>query len=92
MDANSLKKLKGKIYLYVPLTFILLAAIFMLSAGSLNYWQAWLFCAVIFIPVLFISVYFFKRSPEFLERRLKFREKEPEQKAIIGIADLFFFF
>jgi len=63
----------------------------MLTAGSLKYWQAWLFCVVIFAPVFFVVSYFLKRSPEFLERRMKFKEKEIEQKKIIKISNLAFF-
>jgi len=91
MDADSLKKLKRKIYFLFPLAFILLAAILMLSAGSLKFWQGWVFCAVILVPALFVAIYFFKRSPEFLERRMNFKEKEVRQKTIVKIADTFFF-
>ena len=91
MDVNSIKKVKRKIYFIFPLGFILLATVLMLSAGSLRYWQGWVFCTAIFVPALFVSTYFLKRSPEFLERRMKFREKETRQKAIIKIASIIFF-
>ncbi len=91
MDANSLKKLKRKIIFIFPLGFVILAAILMLSAGTLKYWQGWLYCAVIFSPAFFVTSYFLKKSPEFLERRMKFKEKEVKQKTIIIIADIFFF-
>jgi protein-S-isoprenylcysteine O-methyltransferase Ste14 len=74
-----------------PLAFIILAAMLFLPAGSLEYWQGWVFCAVILFPALFVAAYFFKRSPEFLERRMKFKEKELRQKAIIKIASIIFF-
>lgn len=63
----------------------------MLSAGSLMYWPGWVFCAVILVPALFVAVYFLKKSPEFLERRINYKEKEYEQKVIIKIASIFFF-
>ncbi len=91
MDANSLKKLKRKIYIIFPLSFIILTSLVILPAGTLKYWQGWLFCSVIFICALFVTIYFLKRSPEFLERRIKFKEKEAEQKTIIKIANLFCF-
>jgi protein-S-isoprenylcysteine O-methyltransferase Ste14 len=73
-----------------PLAFIFLAAILILTAGSLKYWQGWIFCIVIMVPAFFVVIYFLKRAPEFLERRMKFKEKELEQKTFIKIADIFF--
>lgn len=92
MNTGSLKNIKIKIFFLFPLAFILLAAILMLTAGSLEYWQGWLFCTAIFTPALFVAGYFLKRSPEFLQRRMKFREKELKQKTIIKIANTIFFF
>lgn len=74
-----------------PLAFIILAAILFLPAGSLKYWQGWIFCAVILVPALFVAIYFLKKSPEFLERRMKFKEKEIRQKTIVKIGNIFFF-
>ncbi len=62
-----------------------------MPAGSLNYWQAWTFMGVFFIPALFVIFYFLKNDREFLERRLKFREKETQEKIFIKIAQLLFF-
>ncbi|MFC1700366.1 methyltransferase family protein [Patescibacteria group bacterium] len=90
MNTNSLKKLKKRMYFMFPFGFIFLAAMLMLPAGSLKYWQGWIFCGVVFIPVFFISCYFLKRSPEFLERRMKFKEKEIQQKAIIKVSGILF--
>lgn len=91
MNADSLKKLKRKMFFMFPLAFIILAAMLFLPAGSLKYWQAWIFCAMILVPALFVTIYFLKKSPEFLERRMKFKEKEMRQKTIVKIADIFFF-
>lgn len=84
-------KLKLKIFILIPLTFVLLLAVLLISAGSIYYWQAWTFCAVLLIPVIFVITYFLHKSPDFLERRMMFREKEAEQKAIIKIANIPFF-
>ena len=90
MDNNPLKKLKRKMALLFPLAFVLLAAILMACAGTVRYWQGWAFCAAIMAPALFTATYFIKKSPEFLERRMKFKEKEVRQQAIIKVADFFF--
>ena len=90
MDNSDLKKLKRKIFLIFSLAFIYIAATFLISSGSLGYWQGWLYCITVFIPAFFVLTYFFKRSPEFLERRMKFKEKEVKQKTIIKTAFIFF--
>lgn len=91
MNADALKKLKIKIFFIFILAFVVLAVFFFVPAGSLQYWQAWIFCAVTLIPAFFVSNYFLKVSPEFLERRMKFKEKEIKQKIIIKIANIIFF-
>ncbi len=53
-----------------------------LPAGSLDYWQGWIYCSVLFIPMLFVVLYFLKKDPDLLERRMKIREKEEKQKTI----------
>ncbi len=62
---------------------LLLAAMLFLPAGTLRFWQAWVFLAVLLLPMLLTVLHFLQRGPEVLQRRMKWREKEPEQKAII---------
>jgi protein-S-isoprenylcysteine O-methyltransferase Ste14 len=52
-------------------------------AGTLHYWQGWLYWAVIIIPMLAAVSYFLRADPELLERRMKGHEKEQEQRIII---------
>lgn len=86
IDTGPLKK---KIFLFFPLGIITIGLMLFLPAGSLNYWQAWLFMATLFTPAIFVVSYFLKHDPELLERRMKFKEKEVQQKLIIKIANLF---
>ncbi len=83
-------KLKKRIFLLAPLAFILIGLVLFLPAGSLDYWQAWLYLGVLFIPFTLVIVYFLKRDPGLLERRMRFKEKEAQQKKIINLATLFF--
>ena len=62
-----------------------------LPAGTLYYWQAWIYCGVLFIPLSFVVFYFFKYDPELLERRMKMREKEEKQKTIQIVGIIIFF-
>jgi len=62
------------------------ALIFFGTAGSLRFWEAWEFLAAWFIPGLIFCVYFYKRDPEFIRRRMQSKEKETEQKWIMRAA------
>ncbi|MDD1757895.1 MAG: isoprenylcysteine carboxylmethyltransferase family protein [Methanotrichaceae archaeon] len=59
-------------------------------AGTFHYWQGWLYWAVLIIPMLAALSYFLKTDPELLERRMKYIEKEPEQRTIIFFGYLIF--
>lgn len=65
-----------------------LSAIFFLPAWTLKYWQAWVYMAVIFIPMLGIVLYFYKDKPDFLARRMNMKEKAVEQKLVIKLSFL----
>lgn len=91
MDATSLKKLKRKIVLVFGGSFVFLEGVFALTAGTFKYWQGWLFCAVTLGWALVVITYFLKRSPEFLARRMSFKEKEVTQKKIINVSAWIFF-
>lgn len=53
-----------------------------LSAGTVYYWQAWVFIALFSIPMMLIALYLFKCSPELLKRRLDTKEKRPVQNIL----------
>jgi protein-S-isoprenylcysteine O-methyltransferase Ste14 len=57
--------------------------ILFVTAGTLVYWQGWVYLAVFFVPNAFTFLYFLKRAPEFLERRLRNKEKFDEQKLLL---------
>ncbi len=87
---NSLFNLKKKIFFNFALALIIVGLIFFLPAGSLRYWQAWIYYGIIFVPMFFVMTYFLKNDPELLERRTKYKEKKGEQSTIIKITTLIF--
>jgi len=72
--------------------FGLLIALLFLPAGTFVYWQAWVYLAVLLVPMSFVLVYLLNNAPELLERRMRFREKEPAQKRILFFAFFCFLF
>jgi protein-S-isoprenylcysteine O-methyltransferase Ste14 len=66
----------------IPVLF----AFFFLPAGTFSYWEAWAYMAIIFIPMLLVLAYLLKNDPDLLERRMKMRERETEQKLIVKLS------
>jgi protein-S-isoprenylcysteine O-methyltransferase Ste14 len=69
---------------------LVLAAVLFIPAGTLKYWEAWVYMAVLLIPMAFAVRYLLRRSPELLERRLQVRERETAQKRVIGAGWILF--
>jgi len=67
------------------LGFIVLGAMFFLPAGTLGYWQAWTWLAVVCVPMLFVLGYLLRNDPALLERRMRTREKEQGQGLIVKL-------
>ena len=68
----------------------LVALLLFLPAGTVRYWQAWLFIGVLFVPMLIMGTVLMCRNPELLRHRLDAREKEGEQKTVVILGGLLF--
>ncbi len=74
------------------LVLVLALALF-IPAGTLAYWQAWVFLAVWTVAVLAITLYLMKKDPGLLERRVAagpVAEQQRMQKVIQALASLAF--
>lgn len=72
---------------------IAMGALLFLSAGTFNYWQAWLFLAVYSVSGLLIVAYLMQKDPQLLKRRLSAgptAEKRTSQRVIMFISSLGF--
>ena len=70
--------------------FIVIGILLFLPAGTLNYWNAWLFIAVLFGPMLVLGIVMLFRSPALLEKRLDAKEKVDEQKWVVALSGIMF--
>lgn len=61
-----------------------------LPAGTWNYPGGWLFCGLLFIPMLILGIILFVKAPDLLRKRLASNEKENAQKQVIGLSVLMF--
>lgn len=69
---------------------ILTGALVFLPAGSLGFWQGWLFMGTLFIPIFIAGVVMLSKSPELLRKRLNAKEKEMEQKGVVALSGILF--
>ena len=69
---------------------VLIGLLLFLPAGSFAYWNAWLFIAILFVPMLIVGVILMIRSPELLRKRLNAKEEENEQKAVLALSGAMF--
>jgi protein-S-isoprenylcysteine O-methyltransferase Ste14 len=67
---------------------VLVGCTLFLPAGTLNYWQAWLYMGLLFIPVAIVGVVLVIKDPELLERRMRTREREAPQRRVIASSGL----
>ena len=81
-QSEVIKLVGSRLLIGIPILLLIL----FLPAGTFKYWEAWIYLAVLIIPLSIVMVYFIKKSPELLVRRMQFREKEATQRRIIALA------
>ncbi|MEN6348979.1 MAG: methyltransferase [Syntrophomonas sp.] len=86
MDGNnSLSPFKA--YLVPVIIMIVLGLVLFLPAGSIKFWEAWIWLSIISAMTFFITTYFLKKDRGLLARRMKVKEKE-RQPVIIKLLSL----
>lgn len=85
--------MNAKAVVSLAVLIIIMAALIFIPAGTLNYWQAWLFLAVYFTSSLAITFYLMAKDPALLQRRMRggpAAEKQTTQKIIMTLTSLGF--
>ena len=59
----------------IILGILLVGLLIFLPAGTLNYFNGWLLCGILFIPMFIAGIIMMIKSPELLKRRLSAKEK-----------------
>lgn len=57
-------------------------------AGTWQYWQAWLYMGIIFIPMVVFALFLLVNDPQLLARRMQLQETQTAQKVAIGLSSL----
>ena len=84
------KKLFFSAIIKFLLGFIMVGLLLFIPAGSIEYWNGWLFMGLLFIPMFIFGIILMIKNPELLKKRLNAKEKEGEQKNVILFSGLMF--
>lgn len=69
---------------------IIVGLLLFIPANSFDYWNAWLFIGLLFIPMFISGIVLMIKNPSLLKKRLDVKEKENEQKQVILYSSLMF--
>lgn len=79
MEDNN--KSKSKTYIVPIILMVIMWVILFIPAGTIKFWEAWILWVGFSLITVFITVYFAKKNPELLSRRIKVQEKETSKKS-----------
>ena len=69
---------------------LLVGSLLFIPANTFNYWNAWLFMGLLFIPMFIAGLILLIKNKELLKKRLDIKEKEQEQKEVVLLSGLMF--
>lgn len=69
---------------------VLVGLLIFLPAGTLSYFNGWLFMGVLFIPMLIAGIIMMIKNPKLLANRLDAKEKQKDQNLVIKLSGLMF--
>ena len=86
--------MSAKLFLQAITKFIfgvlLVGLLIFLPAGTINYFNGWLFMGLLFIPMFIAGIIMMFKNPSLLKRRLDAKEKEKDQKEVILYSGMMF--
>lgn len=85
-----IKELFYQAILKFVLGVVVIGMLIFLPAGTFDYWNAWLFMGILFIPMLFGGIAMMIKNPKLLKKRLKAKEQQSEQNLVIKLSGLMF--
>ena len=68
----------------------LVGLLIFLPAGTLSFFNGWLFMGILFVPMFFAGIVMMLKNPELLKKRLNAKEKQEEQNLVIKFSGLMF--
>lgn len=72
------------------LGLISIASLLFFSAGTLQYFNGWLFITILFVPMFVAGFVMMINNPELLQKRLNVKEEEQSQKVAVLLSGIIF--
>ena len=72
------------------LGFVLVGLLVVLPAGSLAFFNGWLFMGILFVPMFIAGIVMLFKNPALLENRLDAKEKQSDQSLVVKLSGLMF--
>ena len=69
---------------------VLVGALLFIPAGTLNWRNGQIFMIILFVPMFIAGIVMYVKAPDLLRSRLDNKEKEAEQKDVIGLSGIMF--
>lgn len=69
---------------------VLVGLLVFLPAGTVRFFNGWLFMGILFIPMFLAGIFMMFKNPKLLESRLDAKEKEKEQNLVVKLSGLMF--
>ncbi len=68
----------------------LIGLMIFVSAGTLSFFNGWLFMGILFVPMFFAGIVMMFKNPELLKKRLNTKEKQSKQKLVAILSGIMF--
>lgn len=69
---------------------VLVGLLVFLPAGTLSFFNGWLFVGILFVPMFIAGIVMMFKNPDLLSKRLNAKEKEREQSLVVKLSGLMF--
>ena len=69
---------------------VLVGCLIFLPAGTVSYFNGWLFMGILFIPMFLAGIVMMIKNPQLLKKRLSAKEKQKEQTLVVKLSGLMF--
>ncbi len=69
---------------------LLIGLLLFLTAGTMDYPNAWLFMGILFVPMFVAGIVLMIKNPKLLQKRLNAKEKQSEQSLVVKLSGLMF--
>lgn len=69
---------------------VVVGLLIFLPAGTISYYNGWLFMGILFIPMFCAGIVMMLKNPDLLKKRLNAKEKQEEQTIVVKLSGLMF--